>query len=204
MHPLVSLALAYLIGSFPTAYLAGKAFGVDLRTVGSGNLGATNVLRTLGAKVAAPVFLLDVAKGALPVLLLPRYTATAYPSRWAMAFGLAAIAGHMRPIYLRGKGGGKGVATACGVFLALSPLPTLIALGVFAAVAAATGYVSLASVVAAAVLPVAVGMREGLRDPVFALSVLVSGLVIWMHRANMGRLRRGEEHSLRRKGPAVR
>src|SRR5205085_6419651 len=102
----------------PSAYIAGKARGIDLRKHGSGNLGATNVIRVLGAKIGLVVFALDVAKGALPVLLLPRYTFPIWPPVWtAIACGVAAILGHTRPIFLLLKKGGKGVATAAGVFL---------------------------------------------------------------------------------------
>jgi glycerol-3-phosphate acyltransferase PlsY len=195
VHPLVALGVAYLVGSIPSAYLAGRmARGVDLREHGSGNLGATNVLRVLGWKVALPVFLFDILKGALPVLLLPRWTVTADPEEWAIACGVAAIAGHVRPIFLLGKGGGKGVATAAGVFLALAPWATLAALVVFIAVLLLWGYVSLGSLSAAVVLPLAVLLLDGWRSPVLLVASLVAAFVFWTHRANIGRLRRGEEH----------
>jgi glycerol-3-phosphate acyltransferase PlsY len=201
MPPAVGLVLAYLAGSIPAAYLAGRITkGIDLREHGSGNLGATNVYRVLGAKVAAVVFLVDVAKGALPVWLLPRVTATANPELWAIAYGLLAVAGHVRPVFLLGKGGGKGVATATGVFLALAPLATLLAFTVWIAVVAASGYVSLASLTAAVVLPVAVLVQEGARSPVFIVAVLLAAFVFWTHRENIGRLRRGEEHRFGRRG----
>ena len=151
MSPFVALLLSYVIGSIPSAWLAGKAKGVDLRKHGSGNLGATNVYRVLGAGVAAVVFLADVLKGALPVMLLPRLLTGAGPmaAHWAYAFGLAAILGHVRPVFLLWQKGGKGVATATGVF--------------------------------------------------FALAAAVTVFVFWSHRANIGRLRRGEEHRFGRK-----
>src|SRR4029077_14191269 len=97
MHPALAIAIAYAAGSFPSAYLAGKASGVDLRKHGSGNLGATNVIRVLGTKIGLVVFAIDVAKGALPVLLLPRYTISNSPAVWvAIACGVAAILGHTR------------------------------------------------------------------------------------------------------------
>src|SRR5688500_17705606 len=112
MHPAFGLLAAYVIGSIPFAYIAGRlARGIDLREHGSGNLGATNVFRLLGWKVAVPVLLLDAAKGALPVLILPRLVETTDPVVWAMAYGVAAIAGHVRPLFLLWRGGGKGVAT---------------------------------------------------------------------------------------------
>src|SRR5437870_2096520 len=130
MHPAVAVVLSYLSGSIPAAYLAGKWSGVDLREHGSGNLGATNVLRVLGAKIGAAVFLVDIAKGALPVWFLPQLTGTQGDTRtWiAVGCGVAAILGHIRPVFLGFRKGGKGVATACGVFLALAPLQTLLTL----------------------------------------------------------------------------
>jgi acyl phosphate:glycerol-3-phosphate acyltransferase len=202
MPPAVGLVLAYLAGSIPTAYLAGRFVrGIDLRQHGSGNLGATNVYRVLGAKVAAVVFIVDVAKGALPVWLLPGVTSTTNPKLWAIAYGLASIAGHVRPVFLLGKGGGKGVATATGVFLALAPLATSIAFTVWVIVVAASGYVSLGSLVAAVVLPIVVLLRAGVESPVLVVAALLAAFVFWTHRQNIGRLRRGEEHRFgRRRG----
>ncbi len=203
MSPLVGVVLAYLIGSIPSAYLAGRmARGIDLRQHGSGNLGATNVLRVLGWRVALPVFLVDLLKGALPVLFFPRWTATAAPELWAIAYGVAAIAGHVRPIFLLWKGGGKGVATSAGVFLALAPIPTLIGIVAFVAVLFVSGYVSLGSLTAAVVLPLAVLILDGSRSPVLVVAVIVALFVFWTHRANIGRLRRGEEHRFGRKSTA--
>jgi acyl phosphate:glycerol-3-phosphate acyltransferase len=197
---LAGLVLAWLMGSIPTAYLVGRAHGVDLRTVGSGNLGATNALRTLGWKAGLLVYFVDTLKGAAPVALLPRalpalFGGTAQP-HWGMAFGLAAIIGHVRPVFLRGKGGGKGVATASGVFLALVPWPAVAALVGFIAVAAASRYISLASLVGAVVLVSTVGVQYGVRAPVFALSALVATFVFWTHRENITRLRQGTERRL--------
>jgi len=194
VHPAIALLLAYLCGSIPAAYLAGRAHGVDLRTHGSGNLGATNVVRVLGAKVGALVFAVDVAKGALPVALLPRWVSVSRPDLWAIAFGLAAILGHVRPVFLLGRGGGKGVATASGVFFALAPMPALAALVAFAAVFYSTGYVSLGSLSGAVVLPAAILVMHGHTSPLFPISIAVAAFVFWTHRANIGRLRRGEEH----------
>jgi glycerol-3-phosphate acyltransferase PlsY len=199
----IGVLLAWLFGSLPTAYLVGRAHGVDLRTVGSGNLGATNALRTLGWKAGLLVYLVDTGKGALPVALLPGLVgATGHPS-WGLAFGLAAILGHVRPVFLRGQGGGKGVATASGVFLALVPIPALSALLAFIAVAAISRYISLASLTGALVLASAVGVQYGVRAPVFGLAVLVTGFVFWTHRENIERLRRGTERRLggSRSGP---
>jgi acyl phosphate:glycerol-3-phosphate acyltransferase len=132
MHPAIGLVGAYVLGSVPAAYIAGRVVkGIDLRQHGSGNLGATNVYRVLGGKVAAAVLVFDAAKGALPVVLLPRLLPTERPLLWAIAYGIAAIVGHVRPLFLLWKGGGKGVATAAGVFAALVPIPALIAVAVW-------------------------------------------------------------------------
>lgn len=207
MHPAIAIALSYIAGSIPSAYLAGKSRGVDLRRHGSGNLGATNVFRVLGARIGALVFLVDMAKGALPVLLLPPLTtrvagAPALAGNWPLTMGIlcgiAAIIGHVRPVFLGFGRGGKGVATAAGVFLALAPLPTLAALAAFALVLSLSRYVSLGSLVAATVLPLVLLATQG-ASPLFVLAVLIMLFVFWTHRANIGRLRRGEEHRFGRK-----
>ncbi|MEO7822394.1 MAG: glycerol-3-phosphate 1-O-acyltransferase PlsY, partial [Gemmatimonadaceae bacterium] len=187
--------ISYLAGSIPTAFLAGKSRGVDLRAHGSGNLGATNVARVLGTPTGVAVFVVDLLKGFLPVWILPRYVESTNPELWAVVFGAAAILGHVKPVFLRGKGGGKGVATASGVFLALAFVPLLIAQAVWGLVFYFTRYVSLASLVSALFLPIAI--LTWWRDPtspVFIASLAVAVFVFWTHRANIGRLRRGEEH----------
>ena len=203
MHPALAVALAYVAGSIPSAYLAGKTRGVDLRKHGSGNLGATNVIRVLGTKIGLVVFAFDVAKGALPVLLLPRYTVSNWPPIWvAIACGVGAILGHTRPVFLLFRKGGKGVATAAGVFLALAPIQTLLILIVFAVVLLTSGYVSVGSLICASLLPVLIAVTLGPKSPVFTISVLVAAFVFWTHRANIGRLRRGEEHRFGKSGAA--
>ena len=203
MHPAFGLLLGYLLGSIPFAYIAGKvARGIDLRQHGSGNLGATNVYRTLGAKVASVVFVLDTLKGALPVLAVRQYAIGPHLDLWAIAAGVAAIVGHAKPIFLLWKGGGKGVATAGGVFLALAPIPTLASMATFIVVVLLSGYVSVASLTAAVVLPVVLGVTSGVRSPLFVVSVVIAVFVFWTHRANIGRLRRGEEHRFGRKARA--
>src|ERR1700760_4388222 len=128
MTPVIVAAIvaSYLLGSIPAAYIAGKAKGIDLRKHGSGNLGATNVVRVLGTKIGIAVFVADFLKGFLPVYFLPPHTETLRPGLWALVYGVAAIAGHVKPIFLLWKGGGKGVATASGVFMALALVPMLI------------------------------------------------------------------------------
>jgi glycerol-3-phosphate acyltransferase PlsY len=195
VHPALALALSYASGSLPFAWVAGRAAGVDLRQQGSGNLGATNVFRVLGWKVGIAVFVADALKGALPVLLFPpRIDSAADPGLWAIACGIAAIAGHVRPLFLRFRKGGKGVATAAGVFFALAPVPMLVTCGLFVAVVLVTGYVSLGSLLSAVVLPAFLLVTQGSRAPLFLVSVIIASFVFWTHRANIGRLRRGEEH----------
>lgn len=196
----IGLVLAYLVGSIPAAYIAGRAArGIDLREHGSGNLGATNVMRVLGAKIGLVVLLFDAAKGALPVLLLPALFGVAGNAWWEIGYGIAAIVGHVRPIFLLGRGGGKGVATAAGVFGALAPLSLLISMLVFLLVVLGSGYVSLGSLVSAAVFPLAVIVLSGGLTPIAIAGLLMAAFVFWTHRANIGRLRRGEEHRFGRR-----
>jgi glycerol-3-phosphate acyltransferase PlsY len=207
VSPYLGLVLAYLAGSIPAAYIAGRVTkGIDLRQHGSGNLGATNVYRVLGAKIAVAVLLFDAAKGAIPVLYFPRLLdpatiGTNSMTWWSIAFGVAAIAGHVRPVFLLWKGGGKGVATASGVFAALSPAAIGVTLVVWFLVLVVSGYMSLASLAGAAVLPVAIAVLRGVRSPLFAVSIAIAAFVFWTHRANIGRLRRGEEPRFGRKSP---
>ena len=203
MAPIFGVIISYLAGSIPSAYIAGRLRGVDLRKHGSGNLGATNVVRVLGAKTGAVVFIADLLKGFLPVYFLPIYTETLRPELWALVYGVAAIAGHVKPIFLLGKGGGKGVATASGVFLALAFVPMLVSEAVWIATFYFTRYVSLASLLGAAVLPIAIlAWYRDPQSPVFIASVIIAAFVFWTHRANIGRLRRGEEHRFVKKEAA--
>jgi glycerol-3-phosphate acyltransferase PlsY len=206
MSPIVGVVLSYLAGSIPSAYIAGRVRGVDLRKHGSGNLGATNVVRVLGPKIGAVVFIADLLKGFLPVYFLPPHTASSMlqPEVWALVYGAAAILGHVKPIFLLGKGGGKGVATASGVFLALAFVPMLIAEVVWITVFYFTRYVSLASLMGASILPVAIiVLSRDPRSPVFIASLIIASFVFWTHRANIGRLRRGEEHRFVKKESAT-
>lgn len=194
MHPLLGVVIAYLAGSIPSAHIAGRLHGIDLRQQGSGNLGATNVARVLGWKTGVAVLLADILKGALPVALLPGIMTAARPDIWAVVYGVAAILGHVRPVFLLGKGGGKGVATAAGVFLALAWLPFVVTQIVFFSVAFMTKYISLASLSAAVMLPIAILLSTGEpASPVFIASIPIVLFVFWTHRANIGRLRRGQE-----------
>ena len=142
----------------------------------------------------------------MPVLWFPRLSGvdTGSPqvaTLWAIAFGIAAIVGHVRPVFLLWKGGGKGVATASGVFGALAPAAIGVTLLVWFSVLMVSGYMSLASLAGAAVLPIAIAVLRGVRSPLFVVSVGVAAFVFWTHRANIGRLRRGEEPRFGRKQP---
>ena len=201
VNPWVVLVVSYLMGSIPFAYLAGKAKGVDLRTVGSGNLGATNVLRTFGWQWGAPVFVADALKGAIPAGLFPWFIASDRTDVWAVVYGLAAIAGHAKPVFLMFQGGGKGVATSAGVFMALAPVATAVSLLAFGVTLGIWGFVSLGSVVAAAVLPLGVILSQGRQSLHVWPSVLITLFVCWTHRANIERLRRGAEPSVRKRKP---
>ncbi len=204
MNPALGLLIAYVAGSFPSAYVAGRLIkGVDLRTVGSGNLGATNVYRTLGFGAALCVLLIDLAKGALPVMYLPRVLNVGPAGSdsafwWALAYGIMAIAGHAKPVFLLWKGGGKGVATATGVFLVLAPQPLLATVVVCVAVVWYTGFMSAGSIAAAALFPLLVWLDTRV-TPVLWGALLVSAFICWTHRANMVRLRNGTEPRLFKK-----
>jgi glycerol-3-phosphate acyltransferase PlsY len=189
------LAGSYLLGATPTAYLAGRvARGIDLREYGSKNLGATNVYRVLGWQWAIPVALIDVAKGAVPVTLFARFGGG---GPWlAVAMGIAAVVGHVFSPYMRFKGG-KGVATALGVFLALAPLAVLIALPVWGGSLWLTGYVSLSSVLAAASFPVWVRLTAPGAVAAFWASVALAALILFSHRGNVQRLLAGTENRVR-------
>jgi glycerol-3-phosphate acyltransferase PlsY len=200
----VAIVMAYVAGSIPSAYLAGKWAGVDLRQHGSGNLGATNVVRVLGIRTGALVFLVDTLKGFLPVFFLPPLTGTPHPEIVSLTLGAAAILGHVRPVFLLGQKGGKGVATAGGVFLGVAWLPAIAAFAVWIIVFATSRYVSVASLSAALALPFAFLLTgRPISDPYFIASVIVALFVFFTHRSNIGRLRRGEEHRFAKRRAAA-
>jgi glycerol-3-phosphate acyltransferase PlsY len=195
----VTAALGYLCGSLPFGLWIGwLTRRVDVRTLGSGNLGATNVYRSLGPAAGIVTLILDMAKGALPALLLPRSAlGAAFPggAEWcAIVAGVSAVLGHAWT-FLADFRGGKGVATAGGVMLALAPLATLACLVIFVGVVSITRFISLGSVVTAASFPAVVALLSprGIHQPVFVLSVVLALLIVIRHRANLGRLARGEE-----------
>ena len=191
--PALLVVAAYLLGSISFAVLVvRKKTGEDIRAEGSGNAGATNVLRAHGKKLAILVALLDVAKGAAAVFLVRLVTAD---PRWAAAAGFAAILGHVFPVFYSFRGG-KGVATAVGAFAVLAPLALLVCLGVFVAIVAATRYVSLGSVVSMALLPAVAGGLFGAAGAVVTAAAATALLVIAKHLPNLKRLARGTERKL--------
>lgn len=195
MSPWLLLLASYLLGAIPTSFLLARALrGIDLREHGSGNLGATNAFRVLGWKAAMPIFIVDIAKGWFPTAFFPLWDNSA-SAGWALAYGAAAIIGHVFSIYV-GFRGGKGVATGAGVFVALAPIAAAAGLLVWSILVFTTGYVSLGSIAAAALLPIVVLIVQGVQ-PVFFLALALSVFVIYAHRANIGRLMRGEEHRFR-------
>jgi glycerol-3-phosphate acyltransferase PlsY len=194
------LVPAYLLGAVPTSFLVARwARGVDLRTVGSKNLGATNLFRLLGWKAAIPVALFDVGKGAAPVLV---YLAlTREPSWWSLVVGAAAVLGHVFSPFVSFRGG-KGVATAAGVFLAYMPGAIGAAAVVWIGLVALTGYVSLGSITAAVAFPVLVRVLYPSRVTAFWVAGCVALFVIVNHRANIRRLLSGTEARFHRKAAA--
>jgi len=195
----VLLAVAYLLGAVPSSYVAGRvARGVDLRTQGSGNLGATNAFRVLGWRVALPVLLFDIFKGWFPAYAFPLWDGAPSPW-WALAYGAAAVLGHVFSPYVTFKGG-KGVATSAGFLLALAPLAVGIGFIVWLIIVFSTKIVSIASLVAAATVPVTVYFGYG-AGPILWLCLGMVAFVIFAHRANIRRLMRGEENRFGRRPP---
>lgn len=186
------LLASYLLGSIPSGYIAGRLTrGIDLRQHGSGNLGATNTFRVLGPRIAALVMVADMAKGYIPTAFFVGID-DSQSWAWSLAYGAAAILGHVFPVYMKFRGG-KGVATATGVFLALSPVAVAIGLAAWLIVLRVSRMVSLASIIAAVVLAVALIVTES-RPEVMTLGIFVAVFVIFAHRSNMRRILRGEEY----------
>jgi glycerol-3-phosphate acyltransferase PlsY len=183
----ILVVAAYLGGSLPFGYWAGRLRGIDIRQAGSGNTGATNVWRVLGRRAGIPVLLLDVAKGLVPTLIGLHITGPGS----AILAGAAAVAGHTFPVLL-GFGGGKGVATSAGVVLAVTPYHGIALVLVFAAVLWLFRYVSLASMVAAVLYPVTC-LLTGEPWPVIVFGAIAALGIVARHRANIGRLRAGTE-----------
>ena len=182
---------SYLLGSLPTGFLFGKFLkNIDLRLIGSGSTGATNVLRNVGKWPAFFVFFIDVGKGLLAVKIAQNYT---NQSLFEVLAGISAITGHIWPVWLKGKGG-KAVATGLGMFIALSWKVGLASLGIFLIIFAKSKIVSLSSISAAIFLPLLMFLNLGATNhPYFLISLVVSILVIWKHHTNIKRLLKGEE-----------
>ena len=189
---------AYFVGAIPFGFLIGKMRGVDVRTVGSKNIGATNVFRTVGKKWGLLAFFCDVMKGFLPTLAARHFAAE--PSWLPLAVGIATVVGHMLTPYMKFKGG-KGVATAFGALIALIPATVGIAFAIFAVTFACSNYISLGSCVAATSLAVMIWIpfldHAGSKDlPLCILVTLIAAFIVWKHRSNIGRLVRGEENKI--------
>lgn len=191
MNEILTVAIAYLVGAIPFGYLLVKAAsGRDVRAAGSGNIGATNVLRTAGRAAGVATLLLDIAKGYLAVWLAGRLTEGS--ELWMSLAALGVMAGHAFPVFLKFKGG-KAVASCVGAFLCLTPLPLAAALVVFVVIVAVTRYVSLGSILAAGSLPLAVWLISHRSASVQCAALLAGGFIIWRHRSNLERLRTGAE-----------
>ena len=192
------LLASYFVGAIPTSYLLSRFLaGIDLRQHGSGNLGATNLYRVLGWKYAIPAAAVDIAKGAIPVLVFAPHASNSQV--FALACGVAAILGHVFSLFVGFKGG-KGVATAAGVMLGLAPLALTAVAVVWALLVRVTGYVSVASIAAAALLPLAVYLLEDSTSPalLWIATVIAAGVII-LHRRNIQRLAKGTENRFGRR-----
>ncbi len=198
---------SYFLGSIPFGYLAGRLAGIDIRKAGSGNVGATNVVRVLGKRYGYPVFALDFLKG-FGAVSISMLMAPGRPPGWnsseivGILAAMSSILGHLYPPWLKFKGG-KGVATSAGALLALTPVATLIGVAIWVIVFWLTRYVSLASITAAVVLPIVIlvvsSQDQNKRKPLVYSSACVASVVIWRHRSNLSRLMRGTEPRFTRK-----
>jgi acyl phosphate:glycerol-3-phosphate acyltransferase len=198
---------SYFLGSIPFGYLAGRLAGIDIRKAGSGNVGATNVVRVLGKRYGYPVFALDFLKG-FGAVKISMLMAPGRPPEWnsseivGILAAMSSILGHLYPPWLKFKGG-KGVATSAGALLALTPVATLIGVAIWIIVFWLTRYVSLASITAAVVLPIVIlvvsSQNQNKRKPLVYSSACVAAVVIWRHRSNLSRLMRGTEPRFTRK-----
>lgn len=199
---ILTALIAYLFGSIPTGFLVARTRGVDIRTVGSGNIGATNVFRILGKPAGIFVLLVDALKGWVPVFFVAKLMATLfYPAAdqtaidwFKIVAGVCAILGHNYTCWLNFKGG-KGIATSAGMLVALVPVPLLIILGIWIAVFAVSRYVSLASICAATALPFA-ALLVGDSLTIIIVTALLAALAIYKHKANIKRLLDGTENRI--------
>jgi len=203
----VLLVGSYLLGSIPFGYLAGRLVGTDIRKAGSGNVGATNVVRVLGKRYGYPVFALDFLKG-FAAVKISMLMAPGPPPEWnspeifGILVAMSSVLGHLYPPWLKFNGG-KGVATSAGALLALTPVATLIGVAIWITVFWLTRYVSLASITAAAVLPIVIllvsSQDQDKGKPLVYSSACVAAVIIWRHRSNLSRLIRGTEPRFTRK-----
>ena len=203
----VLLIGSYLFGSIPFGYLAGRLVGIDIRQAGSGNVGATNVVRVLGKRYGYPVFALDFLKG-FGAVKISMLMAPGRPPEWnspeivGILAAMFSVLGHLYPPWLKFKGG-KGVATSAGALFALTPVATLVGVAIWIIVFWLTRYVSLASMIAAGVLPIVIlvvsSQDQNKRRPLVYSSACVATVVVWRHRSNLSRLMRGTEPRFTRK-----
>jgi acyl phosphate:glycerol-3-phosphate acyltransferase len=192
MIELLVLPIAYLLGAIPFGYLLVRwKTGGDVRAAGSGNIGATNVLRTTGRAAGVATLALDIAKGYLAVWIAGKLTDQS--TFWMSAAALAVMAGHAYPVFLKFRGG-KAVASFIGAFLRLTPWAVVAVLLVFVAVVACTRYISMGSIVAAATFPLAVWLLLKPPLPPIAAALVASAFIIYKHSSNIERLRAGAEH----------
>jgi glycerol-3-phosphate acyltransferase PlsY len=195
MTQILALVVAYLAGGIPFGYLLVKLkTGADVRSMGSGNIGATNVLRTTGRAVAISTLLLDIGKGFFAVWFAARLTLNS--PLWMSAAALAVMAGHAYPVFLKFQGG-KAVASFIGAFAYLTPIPLAAALLLFVIVVAATRHISMGSIVAAGSLPLGVWLIEHPPTPVLLAALAAGVFIIYRHQANIDRVRDGTEHVFR-------
>lgn len=195
MNPLLALLAAYLLGAIPFGYLLVKwKTGTDVRASGSGNIGATNVLRTTGRAAGIVTLLLDIGKGFLAVWLAGELTQ--HNAVWMSAAALAVMGGHSYSVFLKFQGG-KAVASFVGAFLCLTPIPLAASLVVFLGVVIATGHISMGSIVAAATFPLAVWLILQPPAPIVAAAIIAGAFIIYKHSSNIRRLRAGTEHVFR-------
>jgi glycerol-3-phosphate acyltransferase PlsY len=191
MSPYVILLAAYLIGGIPFGYLIVKLkTGRDVRSSGSGNIGATNVLRTTGRAAGVLTLVLDIFKGILAVWLMAHFTAD--DPLWTSLAALAVMTGHAFPVFLKFKGG-KAVASFIGAFLYLTPAPLLAVVVLFVIVVAATRYISLGSIIAAGTFPLGVWLILHPPAPVWIAALIAGAFIVYRHRANIDRIRAGTE-----------
>lgn len=192
MIPLLIVVFAYLVGGIPFGYLLVKfTSGEDVRSSGSGNIGATNVLRTQGRAMGVATLLLDILKGFVAVWLAGKFTDQS--AMWMSAAALAVMAGHAFPVFLKFQGG-KAVASFIGAFLYLTPLPLLCVLIVFVIVVYFTRYISLGSIIAAASFPFGVWLISHPEWPVWGAALVAAVFIVYRHKANIERLRAGNEN----------